>query len=98
MDGFMGYYIVRVRNEDVAKTMFCTPFGTYAYLVMPFGLKNAPHTYLRLTYKMFAYLIGKIIEAYIDNTATYSNTFEDHPEHLHKAFEAMREATSKNAA
>lgn len=89
-DGFSGYYTVSMKKEDVPKTMFRTPFGTYAYLVMPFGLKNAPHTYSRLAYKTFAHLIGKTLEAYIDDTATYSATFEEHIQHLRKTFEALR--------
>ena len=35
-DGFTGYYAVKMREEDIEKTMFKTPFGTYAYTVMPF--------------------------------------------------------------
>ena len=81
-----------MKEKDVPKTMFRTPFGTYAYLVMPFGLKNAPHTYSRLTYKAFAHLIGKVLEAYIDDNATYSNTFDSHLEHLRSTFEAARKA------
>ena len=39
-DGFSGYYAVRIQQEDIPKTVFRTPFGTYASLVMPFGLKK----------------------------------------------------------
>src|SRR3954449_3797022 len=49
-DGFTGYYAVKMKPEDIGKMMFKTLFGTYAYTVMPFGLKNAPHTYSRVTY------------------------------------------------
>lgn len=95
LDGFVGYYTVKVREEDIPKTTFRTPFGTYAYTVMPFGLKNAPHTFSRLTYKTFAHLIGKTIEAYIDDTATFSDSFEDHLQHLRKTLEAMRKSNLK---
>lgn len=89
-DGYMGYYSVKIRDEDVAKTMFKTPFGTFAYTVMPFGLKNAPHTYSRVTAKTFAELLGKTVEAYIDDTATYSNTFEEHLVHMRATFDAAK--------
>src|SRR3954469_4192835 len=89
-DGFMGYYSVKMREEDIAKTMFKTPFGTFAYTVMPFGLKNAPHTYSRVTAKTFAEQIGKTVEAYIDDTATYSDTFEAHLVDLRGTFEAAK--------
>lgn len=94
-DGFMGYYSVKIREEDVGKTMFKTPFGTFAYTVMPFGLKNAPHTYSRVTAKTFEHLIGKTLEAYIDDTATYSNTFEEHLAHLRRTLGAARKTGIK---
>ena len=94
-DGFMGYYAVKIKEEDVFKTVFRTPFGTYAYTVMPFGLKNAPHTYSKVTYRAYSHLIGKTIEAYIDNTGTYSNDFNTHLVDVRKTFEATRAARLK---
>src|SRR6184192_2062110 len=94
-DGYSGYYAVRIKPEDIAKTMFRTPYGTYAYTVMPFGLKNAPHTYSRLTSKAFAGLIGRTVEAYIDDNATYSNTFEEHLVDLRRTLEAALKAGIK---
>ena len=91
-DGFSGYYAVQIREEDIPKTVFQMPVGTYGSLVMPFGLKNAPHTYSRLMYKAYAHLIGKILEAYIDDCAAYSDTFEDHLEHVQQMFEAAYKA------
>ncbi len=94
-DGFMGYYAVKIKESDICKTMFKTPFGTFAYTVMPFGLKNAPHTYSKVTYKAYKDLIGKTLEAYIDDTGTYSDTFEDHLADLRKTFEHTRKAGLK---
>jgi hypothetical protein len=91
-DRFSGYYSVRIKREDIAKTMFRTPFGTFAYTVMPFGLKNAPHTYSRLMAKVLAEQIGKTVEAYIDDYATYSNSFEDHLAHMRKTLEKIMKA------
>ena len=45
MDGFSGYNQIKMVEEDKAKTIFTTYWGTYAYDVMPFGLKNADTTY-----------------------------------------------------
>ena len=91
-DGFSGYYSVKMREEDIGKTMFRTPFGTFAYTVMPFGLKNAPHTYSHLTAKAFRKLLGETVEAYIDDNATYSDTFDEHMVDLRKTLEATKEA------
>ena len=45
LDGFLGFNTIPIRAKDQQYTMFLTPFGTYCYTVMLFGLKNAPHTY-----------------------------------------------------
>ena len=45
MDGFSGYNQIKMAKEDKAKTAFTTHWGTYAYDVMPFDLKNAGATY-----------------------------------------------------
>ena len=45
MDGFSGYNQIKMAEEDKTKTKFITHWGTYAYVVMPFGLKNASATY-----------------------------------------------------
>ena len=91
----MGYYSVKIREEDIAKTTFKMPFGTYAYTIMPFGLKNAPHTYLRVTAKTFKELIGKTVEAYIDDTATYSDSFDERLTHLCGTLKAAKKTGIK---
>ena len=75
--------------------MFKMPFGTFAYKVMLFGLKNAPHTYSQVMAKTFGELIRKMVEAYIDDTATYSQDFGEHLVHLCKTFEAAMKAGIK---
>ena len=45
MDGFLGHNLIKMVEEDKAKIAFTTHLGTYAYYVMPFGLKNAGATY-----------------------------------------------------
>src|SRR4051794_38158593 len=88
-DGFSGYFSVHIQSEDIPKMMFCTPYGIFAYLVISFGLKNAPHTYSKVTAKAFAQLIRKLIEVYIDDTGTYSFTFEDHLQDLARIFDTV---------
>ena len=45
IDGFLGYNQIKMPPKDMGKTSFITPWGTYCYKVMPFGLKNAGATY-----------------------------------------------------
>jgi hypothetical protein len=62
LDGFSGYNQVLVRKEDQNKTTFTTPWGTFEYLRMPFGLLNAGATFQRAMDFAFHELMGKIIE------------------------------------
>lgn len=52
---------------DQEDTAFTTDQGLYCYKVMPFGLKNSGATYQKLVNRMFAPLIGKSIEVYVDD-------------------------------
>lgn len=45
MDGFFGYNQIKMAQDDMEKTTFITPWGTFYYRVMPFGLKNIGETY-----------------------------------------------------
>ena len=67
LDAYSGYNQIRMKEEDKIHTAFITERGLFCYKVMPFGLKNAGATYQRLINKMFQGLIGKTVEAYIDD-------------------------------
>ena len=76
--------------EDKAKTTFVTPWGTYCYKVMPFGLKNAGVTYQRAMVTLFHDMMHKEIEVYVDDMIAKSKKGEDHVEVLRKLFERLR--------
>ena len=59
MDAFLGYYQIRMHEDDQEKTSFVTSQSLFCYRVMPFGLKNADATYQRLMNRMFALQIGR---------------------------------------
>ena len=67
LNAFQGYHQIPMNLADQEKTAFITPKGAYCYKVMPFGLKNARATYQRMVTQMFGQMIGKAVEAYIDN-------------------------------
>ena len=81
--------------NDQEKTSFVIAQGTYCYIVMPLGLKNAGATYQRLVNKMFQKQIGTTMEVYIDDMLVKSTTAELHIAHLSEAFQILRNYNMK---
>ena len=87
LDGFSGYNQLLVLPEDQLKTAFTTPWGTFMYVKMPFGLMNAGATFQRAMDIAFLEEIGHFIVIYLDDITVYSKTDEEHLKHLRKVFE-----------
>ncbi|KAK8578866.1 hypothetical protein V6N12_069210 [Hibiscus sabdariffa] len=90
MDGFSGYNQIRMHPNDMDKTTFVTPWGTFCYKVMPFGLKNAGATYQCAMVTLFHDMMHKEIEVYVDDMIAKSRTEEEHVEVLRKLFLRLR--------
>jgi hypothetical protein len=90
LDGFSGYNQVLLKREDQIKTTFTTPWGTFMYLRMSFGLMNAGSTFQRAMDFSFRDLIQKIIEIYQDDLTVVSKERKDHISHLKIVFERCR--------
>ena len=92
MDGHSGYNQIFITESDVHKTAFRCPgaIGTFEWVVMPFGLKNAGATYQRAMNSIFHDMIGKYMEVYINDIVVKSQGFDKHLENLEKAFIRMR--------
>ncbi|GKV34366.1 hypothetical protein SLEP1_g42743 [Rubroshorea leprosula] len=93
MDGHSGYNQIFIADVDVPKTAFRCPsaIGTFEWVVMPFGLKNAGATYQRAMNAIFHDMIGKFMEIYIDDVVVKSNGEANHLVYLRKSFERMRQ-------
>ena len=89
MDGFSGYNQIRIVEEDQHKTSFTTPWGTFWYNMMPFGLKNARATYQRAMIAIFHDLIHKILEDYVDDILVKSHDLMDHLSDLEIVFDRL---------
>lgn len=90
MDSFSGYNLIKMSPYDMENITFITPWGTYCYKVMSFGLKNAGATYQCAMVTLFNDMIHKEIEVYMDNMISKSRTEDDHLEHLRKLFSRLR--------
>ena len=88
MDGFSSYNQIKLEEEDQEKASFITPWGTYCYVVMPFGLKNAGATYQRAMMAIFHDMMHDCMEVYVDDILVKSKTRERH-------FEALRRVLSR---
>ena len=67
LDAYFGYHQIVMKESDQLATSFITPFGSFCYISMPFGLKNAGATYQRCMLSCFGDLIGQTVEAYVDD-------------------------------
>ncbi|XP_070017006.1 uncharacterized protein [Nicotiana sylvestris] len=90
VDCYAGYNQILMDEEDTEKTAFITPWGTYCYRVMPFGLKNAGATYMRAMPTIFHDMIHKEIEVYIDDVIIKSKKQSDHVKDLRMFFQRLR--------
>ena len=83
-----GYWQVPVAEQDRSKTAFTTPQGLFQFTVMPFGLSGAPATFQRMLDTLIDGL-ESFTAAYLDDLVIYSETWEDHLEHIQQVFQRL---------
>eukprot|EP00253_Pinus_taeda_P020172 PITA_20172 len=92
LDGFSGYNQIRITPQDQDKTTFTSPWGTFSYRVLPFGLCNAPATFQRVVIGIFSDMINDSLEIFMDDFTPYGTTFEDALQNLEKVLKRCIEA------
>jgi hypothetical protein len=90
LDMFSGYHQIRVRKEDEEKTSFITPFGTFCFMRMPEGLKNAGCTFSRMIAIVLHPQLRRNILAYVDDIVVKSVQRRDHISDLVETFTNLR--------
>ena len=86
-----GYHQILVKPEDVQKTAFRSRYGHYEYIVMPFGVTNAPTIFMDYMNQIFQPYLDKFVVVFIDDILIYSKNKEEHADHLRVVLAVLKE-------
>ncbi|QRW07008.1 Transposon Tf2-7 polyprotein [Ceratobasidium sp. AG-Ba] len=85
-----GYNLVRIKEGDEWKTAFKTKYGLFEYLVMPFGLCNAPAAFQNFMNEIFRDILDVYVIVYLDDILIFSKDPEDHAKHVAEVLRRLR--------
>jgi hypothetical protein len=86
-----GYHQLKIRAKDVPKTAFTMRYGLYEFLVMSFGLTNAPAYFMNLMNKVFMEYLDQFVVVFINDILIYSPNKETHEDHLRLVLQKLRD-------
>jgi len=86
-----GYHQLRIKPGDIPETAFRTRYGHHEFAVIPFGITNAPASFMDLMNKVFRPYLDKFVVVFIDDILIYSKGKEEHAEQLWTILQTLRE-------
>ena len=86
-----GYHQLRIKTEDISKTAFRTKYGHFEFLMMSFGLTNAPAAFMDLMNRVFKPYLDHFVIVFIDDILVYSRSEVEHEYHLRVVLQTLRE-------
>ncbi len=86
-----GYHQIRMSKNSIEITGFCTPYGHYEWLVMPFGLSNAPSTFQFTMNEILKEFLNVFVVVYLDDILIFSNTEEEHLKHVKLVLDVLKQ-------
>ena len=91
IDRRTGYHQLRVKEVDIPKMVFITRYGHFEFTVMPFGLRNAPTSFMDLMHWVFQPCLDRFVVVFVDDNLIYFKSEEDHEGHLRIVLQILRD-------
>ena len=85
------YHQIRIKDEYIYKTSIRTQYGYSEFIVVPFGLTNAPATFMCLMNNIFKEYLDKFMLDFLDGICIYSKMEEEHEDHIRKVLQVLQE-------
>ena len=86
----LGHHQLRIKEEDIPKTVFRAWYGHYEYMVIPFALTNTLATFIDLMSTVFKSYLDRFVAVFIDDILDYLRTLEEHASHLREVLGVLR--------
>lgn len=90
-----GYHQLLLQNSEKEKTAFNTRYGQFQFKVLPFGLCNAPSKFMKVMNDIFQEYLDKFVIIYLDDILIYSESEQEHDEHLQKVVKKLKQCNLK---